>query len=81
MGEEWIDLAIRRAHCEVPAQALLSCQAVGQRVLWVSVCGVDFAHHAALELLLPDGDEDLQWEGGGWVVALLPDVDADQRGR
>ena len=42
---------------------------------------MDFAHHATLELLLPDGDEDLQGEGGGRVVALLPDVDLDRRGR
>lgn len=53
------NLAIGCAHREVPAQGFLSLQAVGERVLRVSVCGMDFTYHASLEFLLPHCDEDL----------------------
>lgn len=75
------NLAIGCTHCEVPAQASLLLQAVGQRVLGVSVCGMDFTYDATLKFLLPLCDEDFQWECGGRVAALLCDVYSDRRGR
>lgn len=73
------NLAIGCTHGEVSAQAFLPHQAVGQCILGVPVCGMDFAYHAALKFLLPRCDEDLQWEGGGRVTALLRDVYSNQR--
>lgn len=75
------NFAIGCTHCEVPVQASLLLQAVGQRVLWVSVCGMDFTYHATLKFLLPLCDGDFQWECRGRVAALLRDLYSDQCGR